>query len=425
MRDTNSMKRSNYLVTIVFAIFFVISLVTNILGPIIPDIIQSFHLSLSAAAFLPFSFFIAYGVFSIPAGFAVERWGEKRVIVGMFSIALSGSLLFAWLHIYPIAIISLFLIGSSMAALQVAINPLLRVAGGEEHFAFNAAFAQLIFGIASFVSPQIYSYVVRNMELAPGQNFLLSTLAVIVPAQMRWISMYWIFVLVIAAILLPLAFAHFPKVARQEEEATGTAGMYRYLLHKPVVWLYFFSMFFYVGSEQGTANWMSEFLWKYHGYDPHSTGALAVSWFWGLLTVGCFVGMILLKLFDSRRVLAVFGIGALTCLSIALFGPAEISKFAFPCMGLFASVMWPIIISLALNSVLEFQGAFAGIMCSGIMGGAIIPLITGWLADSFGLRAGMCLLYVSFGWVFAVSLWAKPLITNQKYIREKLDGSAA
>ena len=419
------MKRSNYLVTIVFAIFFVISLVTNILGPIIPDIIQSFHLSLSAAAFLPFSFFIAYGVFSIPAGFAVERWGEKRVIVGMFSIALSGSLLFAWLHIYPIAIISLFLIGSSMAALQVAINPLLRVAGGEEHFAFNAAFAQLIFGIASFVSPQIYSYVVRNMELAPGQNFLLSTLAVIVPAQMRWISMYWIFVLVIAAILLPLAFAHFPKVARQEEEATGTAGMYRYLLHKPVVWLYFFSMFFYVGSEQGTANWMSEFLWKYHGYDPHSTGALAVSWFWGLLTVGCFVGMILLKLFDSRRVLAVFGIGALTCLSIALFGPAEISKFAFPCMGLFASVMWPIIISLALNSVLEFQGAFAGIMCSGIMGGAIIPLITGWLADSFGLRAGMCLLYVSFGWVFAVSLWAKPLITNQKYIREKLDGSAA
>jgi fucose permease len=419
------MKRSNFLVAIVFAIFFVISLVTNILGPIIPDMIQSFHLSLSAAAFLPFSFFIAYGVFSIPAGFAVERWGEKRVIVGMFAIALSGSLLFACLHIYPVAIISLFLIGSSMAALQVAINPLLRVAGGEEHFAFNAAFAQLIFGIASFVSPQIYSYVVRNMELAPGHNFLLSTLAAIVPGQMHWISMYWIFALVIAAIMLPLAFSHFPKVDRQEEEATGTAGMYQYLLHKPVVWLYFFSMFFYVGSEQGTANWMSEFLWKYHGYDPHSTGALAVSWFWGLLTVGCFVGMILLKLFDSRRVLGVFGFGALTCLSMALFGPAEISKFAFPCMGLFASVMWPIIISLALNSVLEFQGAFAGIMCSGIMGGAIMPLITGWIADSFGLRAGMCLLYFTFGWVSAVSLWARPLITNEKYIGGKLDSSAA
>ena len=418
------MKRSKYLVTIVFAIFFVMSLVTNILGPIVPDIIQSFHLSLFAAGLLPFSFFVAYGVFSIPAGFMVERWGEKPVILGMFSIALAASLLFAWLHIFPVAMVSLFLIGSSMAALQVAINPLLRVAGGEEHFAFNSAFAQLIFGIASFLSPQIYSYVVRNLELAPGRNFFLSTLAAIVPETMRWISMYWIFAIVIAAITLALAFSRFPEVKRKVDESAGTSGMYRYLLQKPVVWLYFFSVFFYVGSEQGTANWMSEFLWKYHGYDPQTTGALAVAWCWGLLTVGCFVGMILLKLFDSRRVLGAFAIGALTCLSVALFGPAAISKFAFPCIGLFASVMWPIIISLALNSVLEYQGALAGIMCSGIMGGAIMPLLTGRIADSFGLRTGMCLLYVTFGWIFAVSLWAKPLITNQKFGEGKLGSSA-
>jgi fucose permease len=342
----------------------------------------------------------------------------------MFSIALAASLLFAWLHIFPVAMVSLFLIGSSMAALQVAINPLLRVAGGEEHFAFNSAFAQLIFGIASFLSPQIYSYVVRNLELAPGRNFFLSTLAAIVPETMRWISMYWIFAIVIAAITLALAFSRFPEVKRKVDESAGTSGMYRYLLQKPVVWLYFFSVFFYVGSEQGTANWMSEFLWKYHGYDPQTTGALAVAWFWGLLTVGCFVGMILLKLFDSRRVLGAFAIGALTCLSVALFGPAAISKFAFPCIGLFASVMWPIIISLALNSVLEYQGALAGIMCSGIMGGAIMPLLTGRIADSFGLRTGMCLLYVTFGWIFAVSLWAKPLITNQKFGEGKLGSSA-
>jgi fucose permease len=415
------MKRSKYLVAIVFAIFFVLSFVTNILGPIIPDMIQSFHLNLFAAALLPFAFFIAYGVFSIPAGFLVERWGEKRVILGMFSVALVGSLLFAGLHIYPVAMVSLFLIGSSMAALQVAINPLLRVAGGEEHFAFNSAFAQLIFGIASFISPQIYSYIVRNLEQAPGRNVLLSTLAAIVPETMRWISMYWIFAIVIAAMILLLAFSRFPKVERKEDEAAGTAGMYRYLLKKPVVWLYFFSVFFYVGSEQGTANWMSEFLWKYHGFDPHTTGASAVGWFWGLMTVGCFVGMVLLKLLDSRRVLGAFGIGALACLTIALFGPAAIARIAFPCVGLFASVMWPIIISLALNSVLEYQGALAGILCSGIMGGAIMPLIAGRIADSFGLRTGMCLLYLTFGWVFAVSLWAKPLITNQKFGENRLE----
>lgn len=419
------MKRSKYLVTIVFAIFFVMSLVTNILGPIVPDIIQSFHLSLFSAALLPFSFFIAYGVFSIPAGFLVERWGEKRVILGMFSIALMASLLFAWMHIFPVAMASLFLIGSSMAALQVAINPLLRVAGGEEHFAFNSAFAQLIFGIASFLSPQIYSYMIRNLELTPEKNFFVSALAAIVPETMRWVSMYWIFAIVIAAIMIALVFSRFPKVERKEDEAAGTAEMYRYLMCKPIVWLYFFSVFFYVGSEQGTANWISEFLWKYHGYDPHTTGASAVGWFWGLLTVGCFVGMILLKLFDSRRVLGAFAIGALTCLSVALFSPAPIARVAFPCIGLFASVMWPIIISLALNSVLEHQGALAGILCSGIMGGAIMPLIIGRVADSLGLRAGMCLLYITFGWVFAVSLWAKPLITNRKFGEDKPTHRAA
>lgn len=418
------MKRSKYLVVIVMAIFFVISLVTNILGPIIPDIINSFHLSLFAAAFLPFSFFIAYGVFSIPAGFMVERWGEKKVILGMFSVALAGSLLFAWLHIFPAAMASLFLIGSSMAALQVAINPLLRVAGGEEHFAFNSALAQLVFGIASFVSPQIYSYVVRNLEQAPGRNLLLSALAAIVPESMRWISMYWIFAIVIAAIMLALGFSRFPAVERKADEAAGTADMYASLLRKPMVWLYFFSVFFYVSSEQGTANWMSEFLWKYHGFDPQTTGASAVGWFWGLMTVGCFAGLLLLKLFDSRRVLGAFAIGALTCLSFALFGPASVSKFAFPCIGLFASVMWPIIISLGLNSVLEYQGALAGILCSGIMGGAVMPLLEGRIADAFGLRTGMCLLYVTFGWVFAVSLWAKPLITNQKFGEAERESSA-
>jgi fucose permease len=231
--------------------------------------------------------------------------------------------------------------------------------------------------------------------------------------------MYWLFVLVIAAILVVLAVTQFPAVERKEDEAAGTVGMYGSLIKLPIVWLYFFSIFFYVGSEQGTANWMSEFLWRYHGYDPHTAGASAVAWFWGSLTVGCFVGMILLKLYDSRRVLGAFGIGAIGCLTLALFGPAEVSRYAFPCVGLFASVMWPIVVSLALNSVSEFQGAFAGILCSGIVGGAILPLIEGRIADSLGLRTGMCVLYLSFGWVSAVSIWAKPLITNQISSRQE------
>src|SRR4030042_18702 len=171
------MKRNMLIVALIFLIFFVRSCLTNILGPLVPDIISAFSLSLTLAGFLPFSFFVAYGVMSIPAGTLVERRGERVVMATAFAAACAGATLFALVPSYRIAIGSLFLIGLGMAALQVAINPLLRVAGGEEHFAFYSVFAQLVFGLASFLSPKVYSYLVLNLPESSGRrNALLAIL---------------------------------------------------------------------------------------------------------------------------------------------------------------------------------------------------------------------------------------------------------
>lgn len=406
------MPRNRYMVSIVFLTFFVMSLLTNILGPLVPDIITSFKVSLGAAAFLPFSFFIAYGVMSIPAGFLVERFGEKPVMIVAFLAGTAGSLSFALHPTYNVAIVSLFVMGSGMATLQTAINPLLRVAGGEEHFAFNSAFAQLIFGIASFISPYIYSYLVLNLGNPSRANPVLHVLRGITPPSLPWASMYWIFALFTLLMIAVLFFSTFPRVERTADESAGSWAMYGALFRKPMVWAFFGCVFAYVGSEQGTADWISKFLSTYHGFDPHTTGAVAVSWFWGLLTAGCFIGMGLLKLFDSRHVLIGTCLGAVLCLSVALFGSARISLIAFPAIGLFASVMWPILVSLALNSVSEHHGSFAGILSTGIMGGAVVPFIIGKIGDHFGLRPGVAFLYITFGCVLSVGFWAKPIITN-------------
>ena len=407
------MLRNRYMVVIVFLTFFVMSLLTNILGPIVPDIISSFHVGLGAAAFLPFSFFIAYGVMSIPAGFMVERFGEKRVMIAAFVAGTAGSLSFALHPSYRVAVASLFIMGSGMATLQTAINPLLRVAGGEENFAFNSALAQLIFGSASFLSPYMYSYLVLNLGTAVARGeMLLSTLSRLTPSSLPWASMYWIFALFTVAMIVILYFSHFPHVERVAEEQAGSWYMYGSLFRKPLVWGFFICVFAYVGSEQGTADWMSKFLSQYHGYDPHTTGAAAVSWFWGLLTAGCFIGMLLLKIFDSRYVLRGTCTGALICLTAAVFGPPRISLIAFPAIGLFASVMWPILVSLGLNSVAEHHGSLGGILSSAIMGGAVVPLIVGRIGDHFGLRTGVGFLYLTFGCVLSVGFWAKPIISN-------------
>lgn len=408
------MKRNYFIVVLIFLIFFVISFLTNILGPIIPDIINSFQLSLAMVALLPFAFFIAYGVMSIPSGILVEKYKEKKVMLWAFMVATSGALLFSLFPYYLVALISLFLIGSGMAMLQVAINPLLRVAGGEEHFAFNSVMAQLVFGAASFLSPYVYTYLVTNLkENAPDKNALISVLSGLVPAQLPWVSLYWVFTVVAALMVVVVFLSRFPEVVRNEDEKAGAWETHAKLFKEKTVILFFIGIFCYVGTEQGVANWISQFLKDYHGYSPEQVGAQVVSWFWGLLTAGCLLGLVLLKFFDSRKILISFVIAAMIFLTVALFSPGNIALYAFPMVGFAASVMWSIVFSLALNSVDKHHGSFSGILCTAIIGGAIVPLIIGWLGDIFGLRQGMFFLYLTLGYLLSIGIWAKPIINNE------------
>jgi fucose permease len=408
------MKRNFFIIGLILLTFFVISFLTNIIGPLVPDIIESFDLSLTTVALLPFAFFIAYGVMSIPAGILVEKHGEKKVMVVAFLISSLGAGLFAGSPSYAMYIVSLFLIGTGMAMLQVAINPLLRVAGGEEHFAFNSVIGQLFFGLASFLSPLVYSYLVLNVGAEDGaSNFLIDTLSGIVPEGLPWISLYWVFAIVSLLMVLIIGLTNMPVVKRKEDEMVGALQTHLDLLKDPMVILYFLGIFAYVGSEQGVANWISEFLQTYHAVDPQTTGANTVALFWGLMTAGTVLGLVLLKFVDSRKVIIGFTLAAMISLTFALFGSKAIALIAFPMVGFFASVMWSIIISLALNSVTKNHGSLSGVLVTGIAGGAIIPLIVGWLGDAFGLQMGMLFLYLTFGYILSIGFWSKPLINNE------------
>jgi fucose permease len=349
---------------------------------------------------------------SIPAGVMTEKYGGKFVMLFAFAIALIGALLFGLFPKFNMAIISLFLIGSGMAMLQVVINPLLRSAGGEAEFSFYSLMGQLFFGLASFLSPLVYTYLSQNMST--NNNTLFYLLKKVVPTNLTWVSFYWVFAFISLIMLLVIAAFKFPKIELKEDEKAGAFKVHIELLKNKTVLLYFLGIFCYVGSEQGVANWISQFLFTYHAYDPQTVGAQVVSWFWGMMTAGTFVGLILVKLFDTRNILILFTALAIFSLSIALFGGASITLYAFPAVGFFIAVMYPIIISLGLNSVPAHHGSFAGILMTGICGGAIIPLIVGVLGDHFTLKYGMLFLYITFGFILSIGIWAKPLINNSK-----------
>lgn len=407
------MKKNIFIVSLIFLIFFVISILTNILGPLIPAFIDGYNLSLTLAAFMPFAFFVAYGIMSIPSGMLVDRYQEKTVMLAAFMLAFCGSLLFASFPYFLVGLFSLFLIGTGMAMLQVAINPLLRTAGGEEHFAYFSVMAQLIFGGAAFIAPQIYTYLVTNLDSVTVESaFIFRSLELLVPETLPWISLYWLFSLITLVMFIILKVIRLPKVELKEDERAGAWQTHKELFKNKYVTLYFFGIFAYVGSEQGVANWISKFLETYHGYNPQVVGADTVSYFWGMLTLGCLIGLVFLKIWDSRKVLIVFSSAAIISLTLALFGTGEIALLAFPAVGFFSSVMWSVIFSLALNSVARHHGSFSGILCTAIVGGAIVPLIIGSLGDFFGLRFGMIFLYITLSYILSIGVWAKPLITN-------------
>lgn len=140
------------------------------------------------------------------------------------------------------------------------------------------------------------------------------------------------------------------------------------------------------------------------------------------MTAGCLVGMLLLKLIDSRLLLKCSGFLTIALLACAIFGGRSLSSVAFPAIGFSISVMYSIVFSLALNSVPSNHGSFAGILCTAIVGGAAGPLIISSIADLTSLRTGMCVIFLFVAYIIFVAFAAHPLVNNKTVTLRQLLG---
>jgi fucose permease len=204
-----------------------------------------------------------------------------------------------------------------------------------------------------------------------------------------------------------------------ESERAGGLEAYRKLMGDRSVRLFFLGIIAYVGTEQSLANWMSQFLSTYHHFEPTKEGANAVGSFWGLMSIGCVLGLVLLKLLDAKVVLAAFTLLAFVSVGLALYGSGQTALIAFPMSGFFLSVMYSIIFSFGLNSVSRYHGAMSGILCTGILGGAVVPLLVGFLGDRFGLRIALLSVFVTLGYILSVCYWARPLVRNETFLTRR------
>ena len=383
------------------AVFFVISFITNIIGPLIPQFIKTYDLSLVLASFLPLSFFFSYGVFSIPAGIYLERYGGKIVMFSAFLISSVGAGIIIILPGYLSFIISFFLIGTGMAILQVAINPLMRYAVSGENFAFFSIIGQLAFGSASFLSPVFYRFLLEK-EIFFGLHIFNDE---------PWL---WIYVLFILAIIALLVFLYFLKIpGNQSKSEKFDINVFSNFLNNRISYFYFFGIFSYVGVEQGINNWSSQFLYQYHSLDPEVVGVDVISAFWGNLTIGTIISLFLVKLIDEKKLLNIYALSSSIIVLLAIHGDSEISVLSFKLLGFSISGVWSVMISLGLNSVPKNHSVFTGILLTGIVGGAIFPFIVAGIGQLFNLKVGMHVILIGLIYLSHVGLTAKPLISNK------------
>lgn len=405
------MQNKKSIIILVNFVFFKVGLIVSMTGALLPNIIRDFNLSYTAAAILPLAYFISFGVFAIPAGILIEKFSYKKVLLSSYLLGTIGTLIFAYFQNYYSCIIALFIIGCSLSTAQVVVFPLLREAVGAKKLAYHSTFNQLLYGAGALGSPFLFTLIISGIS-ERSTAFPFNILHYLSAGSYTWTTVYWVFFLFFAASIVIILFIKFPAVHLSEDEKIGDSSSFKELFSNKYVILFFLALFSYAACEQGNGNWLTQFLFKYHSVDPQTTGAKVLSGYWLLLTIGCGLGMILLKYFDSRKVLLAFAFSSIISLCLAVFGFGKLSILGFLLLGLSHSVMWPLILALAMNSVKKHHGSLSGILFAASTGGAFGSVMVGRIGDLAGLRMGLFFLIVCYLMVTSVYFWSKSSIKN-------------
>jgi len=394
-------ERRSSLLWAIFLAYFTFGMITNVLGVIIPEVIKQYQLSLFAAGILAFGFFVAYGIFSIPTGLLMDRFGAKPLV--LFGVALMslGCLVVAWAQNYPLIVAMIFAVGVGVTVLQTSGNPLIQHLDRPENYHRNLTLTIGFCGIGAFLGPFMLAFI-----RGTGRG---------------WQSLYILFAVLSLVLLALLALSRFPSRTTTTIERIRVDQLGK-LLKNPLVLAYSLGVFFYVGAEVGTASWIVKFFERVHGLSAEVANlgatsffgkvlptlpALIVALFWGLQGSGRLLSGAVLNQFGSRRILRIYSFMTVVCLLAANFGSKNVTAAGFVACGFFTSVLITLVISGTINSFEGNHGTISGLLCTAIVGGALVPPLVGWVGDNFGMHMAMMVPTLSFAYVFGLAMFGR------------------
>ena len=377
--------------TLMVSLYFGIGFITSLNDILVQHFKDLFHLSNKGALLVQFCFFTAYFVMSLPSGGIIGRIGYKRGIVVALSVMGIGLLLFlpaSAVISYPLFLFALFVVGSGLALLQVAINPYVGALGRPETAASRINLCGFFNSTATTIAPKL------------GATFIFIAVGATTAQLARSVRMpYLILAICVFAMAMLVAFVRLPDVIEKGDDSSRSDGGAWRFNHLRLGAL---AIFFYVGAEVAIGSILISFLGQPSmGGLSHNAAATYVSYYWGGAGIGRLIGFFALQKIRAQRALAFVSLIASLLVITTLLAHGHVAMWAIVSCGLFNSIMWPCIFPLSIDGLGKFTSQGSGILVTMVVGGAVIPEIQGFLADRFGYQSSfaivlLCYVYILF-----------------------------
>lgn len=414
---------------VITTLFFMWGLITVLVDSLIPRLKDIFEIDNTQAVLVQFAFFGAYGLFSIPAGNLLHKIGYKKGIMLGLGIMGVGSLLFwpaASMRMFSLFMLGYFILAAGMVILQVAANPYVTALGDEKTASSRLNLAQAFNSLGTTIAPILGAVFILSDNIKSSEAIkLLSETAKEVYFSAEASAVQMPFLLLAFSLLLLVAIVFRSKLPQLLTSAVESNYM-QALKHKRLS-LGAIGIFFYVGAEVAIGSFlvnyfldmemadvirnngfMSSVASLFHGDDLSSVddkgivGSFNVL-YWGGAMVGRFAGSYLTKIYKPQKVLSLFAISAIVLVLISMSTTGLVALWAILAVGLFNSIMFPTIFSLAIEGLGELKPQGSGLLCTAIVGGAFIPLLFGYLSVEIGFKFAFVSAILCYGYILFYS----------------------
>jgi len=375
---------------------------------LVPHLKAIFDLNYAEVMLIQFSFFSSYFIFALPWGKAIDWIGyQKTMVAGLLTMAL-GALLFipaAGVPSFPLFLAALIVLACGMTALQVAANPYVAVLGPSETASSRLNLAQALNSLGTTIGPYLGGLLILSVAPKTGEVMRQMSADALQLYRQQQASSVKLPYLIFAAMLIALSFAigrfKLPPMseATHHEHAAGKEAslwQYRHLVLGAI------AIFTYVGAEVSIGSFLINYLTQHSiGDISELTASRYVSYYWGGAMVGRFIGSAILQKVKTGTVLGTAAIVACLLVTTSMLSFGHVAVWSIILVGLFNSVMFPSIFTMGIEKLGPRTGDGSGVLIMAIVGGAIIPVLQGAVADRIGIHhafflPAICYLYIVY-----------------------------